>query len=436
LRDKAQKYVNWNRYHAFLEIFEPLFEDYQSSLIDSGQIDFNDMIIQATELVKKGDFKSKYKYILVDEFQDISKSRYKFLRSLLDQGKDHSLFCVGDDWQSVYRFTGSDLSIMTGFDRHFGFNEVLFLDETFRYNSSINDFSSNFIMKNQSQYPKEIKAKNVDYPAISIIWYDDLNLAIRKTLEQIESIDENPEVLILGRYNINLYKDLDSTIFEAFSKQTQRTFDNLSSTSINGRFLTIHRSKGEEADYVVLIGLRAGTYGFPCEIEDDPVLRLVLSDEDQFPNAEERRLFYVAVTRAKKGVFLLADRSSISSFIDESLEDIDNVIEDGKKPIIQLCPSCGKGFINKNPDEFENKYACSRKSCNYQPITCPQCKMGFLYIGTEDDSTYFCRDCSFQARICPECREGYLKIHEKEGRFWGCSNYRRNECRYTESIPL
>ena len=114
------------------------------------------MIIQATGYVKNGDYTSRYKYILVDEFQDISQSRYKFLKSLLDQDDECKLFCVGDDWQSIYRFTGSDLAIMTDFNRHFSFNEILYLDETFRNNSGISDFSSEFIMKNPSQFKKNI----------------------------------------------------------------------------------------------------------------------------------------------------------------------------------------------------------------------------------------------------------------------------------------
>jgi DNA helicase-4 len=334
LRTKAKRYTNWRRYHAFLEIFELLFEDYQSSLRDSGRIDFNDMIIQATDYVKKGDFKSKYKYILVDEFQDISQSRYKFLKSLLKQETEGSLFCVGDDWQSIYRFTGSDLSIMTDFTRHFGFNEILYLDETFRNNSSISDFSSRFIMKNPRQYRKNIKARSVNYPAISVTWYDNLSQSVLDTIQMIRSIQDKPvKILVLGRYGAEFFNDIDSSIFNDYSRSDQRTLDDLSSSSLDIKYLTIHKSKGTEADYVILIGIRSGTYGFPCEIEDDPVLKLVLSKEEIFPNSEERRLFYVGVTRAKKRVYLLADRSAISSFISETLQDNDSLPVYGEEPV-------------------------------------------------------------------------------------------------------
>jgi DNA helicase-4 len=432
LRIKSKKYVNWKRYHAFLDIFEPLYEDYESALRESGRIDFNDMIIQATGIIKNGDFTSRYKYVLVDEFQDISQSRYKFLKSLLDQGDECKLFCVGDDWQSIYRFTGSDLSIMTDFKKHFGFNEILYLDETFRNNNSLSDFSSRFIMKNPSQYRKNIRARPVDYQAISVVWYDDLNQGILDTIQTIDSIEDSPtEVLVLGRYNQEFYKEIDRSIFKDYSRPYQRPMDDQPTLTLDIEYLTIHRSKGREADYVILIGLRSGTYGFPCEIEDDPVLKLVLSQEEMFPNAEERRLFYVGVTRAKKKVFLLADRSAISSFISETIQDSENVPVIGEEPNTVECPSCGKGFINKN---LKSSHYCSNLACNYKPLTCPKCGSGFLYQDPVNVSSYICSRCTFTARICPSCNEGYLVIHEKAGRFWGCSNYIPKGCRFTEPI--
>ena len=384
------------------------------------------MIIQATGYIKNNNFTSRYKYILVDEFQDISQSRYKFLKSLLDQDVECKLFCVGDDWQSIYRFAGSDLSIMTDFERHFGFNEILYLDETFRNNDSISDFSSSFIMKNPSQYRKKIRARPVDYQAVSVVWYDDLNQGILDTIQMIDSIEDSPaKLLVLGRYNQEFYKDLDRSIF-------QRPLDDQPTSTLDIKYLTIHGSKGREADYVILIGLRSDTYGFPCEIEDDPVLKLVLSQEDVFPNAEERRLFYVGVTRAKKMVFLLADRSAISSFISETLQDSENVTVIGEEPTIVECPSCGKGFININLEK--SFYYCSNPACNHKPLTCPKCSSGFLYQDPDNASSYICSGCTFTARICPKCNEGYLVIREKYGRFWGCSNYALKGCSFTEPI--
>ena len=163
------------------------------------------------------------------------------------------------------------------------------------------------------------------------------------------------------------------------------------------------------------------------------MLKLVLSQEDMYPNAEERRLFYVGVTRAKNRVFLLANRSAISSFISETLQDNENVSVSGKEPIIIECLSCGKGFINRNLKK--SSYYCSNPACRYKPVTCPKCNSGFLYQDSDIKSSYLCTKCSFTARICPRCNEGYLVIHEKDGRFWGCTNFAMKDCRFTEPIP-
>jgi DNA helicase-4 len=188
-------------------------------------------------------------------------------------------------------------------------------------------------MKNPSQYRKKIRARPVDYQAVSVVWYDDLNKAIQNTLQEIDSLEADVvKVLVLGRYNLDFYKELDPSVFNALSNPSESNLDELSSSQLDFEYFTIHRSKGKEADYVVLIGIRSGTYGFPCEIEDDPVLNLVLAQEDMYPNAEERRLFYVGLTRAKNKVFLLANRNAISPFISETLQDSENVTVIGKGP--------------------------------------------------------------------------------------------------------
>ena len=332
LKIMAKKYLNWRRYHVFLDIFKALYDDYEYDLRESGRIDFNDMIIQATDIVNKKNYSLKCKYILVDEFQDISQSRYRFLKSLLDQNEGSKLFCVGDDWQSIYRFAGSDLGIMTNFSEYFDPIKIMFLDKTFRLNDKTNTFSSRFITKNPAQFKKDIKAKPVDFQAITIVWYDDLNDAMIETLRHIDTIEKNrAEVLILGRYNLNFYHELGHKSIDRLVNP-QSTLNGISPSKLKVNYLTAHRSKGTEADYVIIIGLRAGAYGFPCEIEDDPVLKLVLSQEDMYPNAEERRLFYVGITRAKKRVFLLADGNITSSFIYEIIRNNYDVNVIGDEP--------------------------------------------------------------------------------------------------------
>ena len=139
---------------AFLRIFEKIFADYSSYLKDSKEIDFNDMLNEAVTIVKQRKWLSKFKYILVDEFQDISQGSYHLLKAMIEQNNS-KLFCVGDDWQSIYRFAGSDLSIMVGFERNFGHSETRFLQQTFRFSQELCDFSTKFISENPTQIKKK-----------------------------------------------------------------------------------------------------------------------------------------------------------------------------------------------------------------------------------------------------------------------------------------
>lgn len=140
LRRVAGYYPYANRYNAFLDIFEPVLNDYQDLLTESGRIDFDDMIKNATVHVKNGGYTSHFKYILVDEFQDISQSQYRLLKALLDQDWKTKTFCVGDDSQSINRFNGSDPFILRNFGKYFTPNEINVLNETFRLNERIADF--------------------------------------------------------------------------------------------------------------------------------------------------------------------------------------------------------------------------------------------------------------------------------------------------------
>jgi len=315
LRDEARNKPFSKRFNAFLDIFEPLHEDYERNNREEGSIDFHDMINLATEHVEKGNYQSCFKYVLVDEFQDISQSRYRLLKALLEQNEEAKLFCVGDDWQAIYRFAGGDLTIMTHFREFFYPSETMFLDETFRYDESIRDLSSNFMMKNPHQYRKEMKAHEVEGSRVTLVWYDSLNEALGETLEAIG--EGSGDIFVIGRYNERLYRDLDASL--------------ISSPGV--KFITAHSSKGTETDSSVIIGLSSGDYGFPCMIEDDPVLDLVMARDDSYPNAEERRVFYVAATRAREHVYLLADRNSVSPFIAEIANGDYNVTVTGEPPV-------------------------------------------------------------------------------------------------------
>ena len=375
------------------------------------------MLNDATNFILDQKYVSNFKYILVDEFQDISQSRYLFLKALAEQNQS-KLFCVGDDWQSIYRFTGSDISLMVDFKKNFGFSECLFLQQTFRFNKKICDFSSQFILQNPLQIKKSIMSKYVDnLPAVCVVRANTV-VALRDILLNLSKKSERPEsVFVIGRYNY---------LQEEYLKDIPRKMGNLGI-----EFVTAHSSKGLEADYVVLVGLSGGKLGFPCQIADDPVLNLVLAKGDPFPNAEERRLFYVAVTRAKKRVYLIDDPGfNSSAFTLEILNGKYEVESIGQLPKTHLCPVCETGELVKKQSVHGLFYSCSNYPyCNYIPKQCPRCGDGFLRRRKND---FACSNmvCSFQADVCPECNDGYLvrRTSRNGGFFYGCSNY--PGCRY------
>lgn len=239
-----------NRTTHFLTIFSRIYYDYCDYLKRTSEIDFNDMINEAIQRIRSGEFHSPYAYILVDEFHDISQSRYRLLKAVLDQN-DAKLFCVGDDWQSIYRFTGSDLSIMLDFQEHFGDCEQTLLTTTFRFNGKLCDFSTHFILQNPNQIKKILDSRRTgDSPVVTLI-KGDLQEALVDTLDEIYHLEpDGANVFVLGRYNFLKPKDLSAL---------QRKY-----TRLSIEYSTIHRSKRLERDYVILVGLRSGIYGFPC----------------------------------------------------------------------------------------------------------------------------------------------------------------------------
>jgi DNA helicase-4 len=332
LRQKLSKASNIARAKAFAELFQLFFKHYQSELDDKRprEIDFNDMISTATHYIKKGKFQVPWKYIIVDEFQDISVGRYMLLDAMLRSRKDLRLFAVGDDWQSIYRFAGSDISIMGRFRHFFGRATIVKLDRTFRFNDKIASVSGRFIQKNPNQIRKSLKTETAcSEPQVVLHWIDldggNRNAYARAIISLIETLrstvqKEKPSILTLARYNHLLPDREHITAIAALWPGEVKTP------------LTIHRSKGLEADYVILIGLTADKFGFPSEIDDDPLLDLVLARADAYPNAEERRLFYVALTRARRQVHILVDRRRPSTFALELMEGNYDVHYAGRGP--------------------------------------------------------------------------------------------------------
>lgn len=294
-------------------IFQPVYERYIEELKNSNQIDFTDAILQAMEICHSS-HPVKYEYIIVDEFQDISVDRYNFLKVLREGNPPAKLYCVGDDWQSIYRFSGSDMALFNQFPDYFGSTEINRIETTYRFGEPLVSLSSQFIQRNKAQIKKDIHPFNPQTKTeLQFCAYERRDYC--NTIGQlVASIPADKSIFLLGRYSFDDYY----LSFQYKSvKEGNRFYYFIGARKIE--FLTVHKSKGLEADYVVILQCNKDIYGFPSMISDDPVLNYVLTESDQYPFGEERRLFYVAITRAKIKTYILYDKRFPSVFVDEFL---------------------------------------------------------------------------------------------------------------------
>ena len=430
LREAAATHRDSARLTLLLELFEPVLVAYEGELHRSGHIDFSDMIRKATAHVESGAFKSPYVHILIDEFQDISRARANLVLALKRQRQDAALFAVGDDWQSIYRFAGSDIGFTRDFADIFGPTATTALDTTFRFNQQIERVSSNFVLQNPSQIRKEITSiSTVAQPAVSMVRVLDASDGLDLALEAISSAPgfghaKRASVLVLGRYNFTL-DQWNGTAAKREIKGRHPMLD------IN--FMTVHSAKGKEADFVVVLRLVKGKHGFPSEKPTDSLLEFILPPKEDFPHAEERRLFYVALTRAKHRVYLVYDPFEASRFVQEIISDArypicrdefnSELIE--AEPVPVPCPVCGTGFLRPRESPTGSFFACNHfPYCRHTEKPCPKCGS----VMRRDDSTRVCTNGSCRAivPICTRCGGSMVERVGKFGRFWGCGNYRPN----------
>ncbi|WP_160317417.1 UvrD-helicase domain-containing protein [Pseudoalteromonas sp. R3] len=284
--------------------FRPVLADYQLYLQKEQCIDFDDMITRAIDYVRRGQFCSPWHYVLVDEFQDISPLRARLVKALLAQNDKNALFAVGDDWQAIYRFSGGDVSMTTHFADHFGQATIQQLDMTFRYSQQLLDIASEFVCQNPNQLVKRVNASNVA-TSPALVARPDSNDALSTTIEAFLDLTAEPcSLLILARN----HKFLPSS--EEISSLAQR-FPRVRITA-----LTFHGAKGKEADFSLLLGLHQGSV--PARAHNAAITEALLPESELYPDAEERRLFYVALTRARLQTCLLVPEEP-SPFIEEVL---------------------------------------------------------------------------------------------------------------------
>ena len=335
---------------AFMKIFEDIYEEYSQYLKDNNKVDFNDMLLQATNYIRENKYIHNYKYIIIDEFQDFSFSKYRLICAMLEQNLNTKLFCVGDDWQSIYRFAGSDVNLMLNFEKYFGFTKMLLLEKCHRFNNQLAEITNDFILINQHQLKKklysDVQAEN-DSLQVKFKKNDEDKKPLRDTLDYINEIARKnnaiASVFLLGRYNFNKLKEMDYEHWRF----------------VKVEFMTVHLAKGLTCDYAIILNNETGKYGFPSEFADDPLINAVLSEIDPSPHSEERRLMYVAMTRARNQVFLLAQQKNKSLFVRE-LEK-----KNQSENNTNLCPKCGGEMVAKT-GPYSSFYGCSNfPYCKY-----------------------------------------------------------------------
>lgn len=358
--------VNNKNYLLFLDLLTPLYNYYNSYLVDNNEIDFNDMINMATRKIERKEYIHKYKYVIVDEYQDISKSRYNLLKAMRNQ-YFFKLFCVGDDWQSIYRFNGSDVGLITCFEKYWGKSYITSITSTYRFSDKLAQISSDFIVKNPNQIKKSIHGLQTNGFPLSIANIKYENKMDEIIEEFILNVEKGSGVLLLGRYNHDINHLKNSTRFKVHFDNNTGNVLIISNArkDVKIEFMTIHKSKGLQGDYVIILNNRNDGLGFPSKIANSGFVELLLEKSDCYPYSEERRLFYVAITRAKKKVVLITLSNKQSEFIDELICSYGQELYqlfDNKK----TCPNCG-GMLTIRESRYGKFIGCSNYPyCKYK----------------------------------------------------------------------
>lgn len=420
------------RTKLFLDICEQCYHEYTKRLKEKNAIDFEDMINDSAKIIHEQEVSGKkldFKYIIVDEYQDISRQRFNLTKELSNLC-NAKIIAVGDDWQSIYAYAGSDITLFTHFKEAFGYGLELSITKTYRNAQEVIDIAGGFIQKNTSQIKKAlVSSKHIKDPIIIETYTEEVDrkqydgkggkyYLIGKTVENVikHILHDNPasSILLLGRYGFDAYnlgRSSDFIYDEKTGNLYSKTFENKPI-----EFLTVHRAKGLGYDNVIIINARNEVYGFPSQVQEDPVLKFVVKDDHSIEYAEERRLFYVALTRTKNRVYIVAPKEHPSEFVTELLNDYySNIVVHGDlvidetvdNTLVKRCPVCGYPLQLR----YKKAYGLKLWICSNEPEICDfmtnNLKGGILPI-----------------MKCDKCRDGYMIVKEGKGLpFLGCTNY-------------
>jgi len=430
------------RTKLFLTICEQCYHEYTKRLKEKHAIDFEDMINDSARILREEELKGtklEFRYIIVDEYQDISRQRFNLTKEL-SKLCNAKIIAVGDDWQSIYAYAGSDITLFTKFKETFGYGLELSITKTYRNAQEVIDIAGGFVQKNVNQIQKAlVSPKHIKNPIIIQTYTEDVDrkkyegrggkyFLIGETVEKVmdEILAQNPKssILLLGRYNFDAYNLGKSADF-VYDEKT----GNVWSKKYNAYyfdFMTVHRAKGLGYDNVIIFNNIDHPYGFPSKIEDDPVLHYVVKTDHDIDYAEERRLFYVALTRTKNRVYLVTPQQRPSDFVLELLRDYPDIVIRGEidaekqtNSEQKLCPICGYPLQLR----YKKSYGLRLWICSNEPEIC-------------DFMTNDLKGNEMSIIKCEQCRDGYLIVKQgKNGAFLGCTNYQADGSGCNRMMP-
>lgn len=365
--------ASWtSKQKSFAGLMIPIWREYESELKERDMLDFSDMITLSLGVARKNgkSLAERYSHILIDEFQDITDPQLELIKCLApDSSEGNTLFCVGDHRQNIFSYAGSDVRNILDFEKHFPYPERMTLSANYRCPKNIVD-TSNAIINAGVYHDKPAVAASSLIQPIQLIQetgrsrYDrwEKEKAKQLLMELLSTRKDNEDILVLARYNFRL-----GPIMVEFPDHDKQRLN----------FKSIHKAKGTEADYVLILGCVGGLHGFPSKILEENLLDIVNNRKQNFNEKmeEERRLFYVALTRCRKQLYIFTSKynrsrfiSEISSYLGSAGQTVGVCIRCGGRikfnTSLPLCGNCYSIWLKYNNRRYREKlcHSCGKQA--------------------------------------------------------------------------
>ncbi|MDG6994707.1 MAG: UvrD-helicase domain-containing protein [Nitrososphaerota archaeon] len=337
---------------AFLPIIIRIWKNYDLCLKEKDQIDYEDMINKAIDIARTNrlafeKWRRKYSHVLVDEFQDISDKQLELIQCLTKDNGSAKLFCVGDDWQNIYSFAGSNVDNLIEFSELFPFSEKSFIRTNYRCPANIVDVSNHVITHNEHKLRKDVVANSKIKSPIHIMEMpQDLNEEDYDLWERQEATKVIRDLEISN--DRTWWKKETILVLHRYCAERDLLYQELPRSKAS--FHTLHAAKGMQASRVIILGCVERKRGFPSEFTDHEAFDIIkpIKQRDEDKVEEERRLFYVGLTRCEQEIFLFTSRKMQSRFIDE-VEQAQHQLE-APEMVLPKSDLLGKESHSLNPN--------------------------------------------------------------------------------------